>query len=399
MKIKCSCGRLLEWDERVTNEMECSTCGLIHEVQTDAPATPLSARQEKETSVAQASGSWALLPVILGSSAAVLLIAITFLWALSSPGNSSLTPPAPGKDDSLAQVEPKKPGLKLAGTRPAPVANIIPPTTQRPAATRTAASRRDWYSENIGLIVAVVHSTLATKDGKLIDIEEAQPLGTCFAISGNGLLLTNRHVSQVFSTKPQQRKKLLPVGTLTFKNITPIACFGKDASFHHECKILHESTKFDLAILKIDRSFPNPIQIATQRVNRGDTVELIGYPGVINNLLTELEKTKLEDRILEQILRGNRVRYLDQIPESAYEPTLTRGEVSAIREIEGLETIQANVTSAGGNSGGPLLNTSRQAVGILTFGLKSAHTSGGQYSFAPSLLSMMDEIKPYLNTR
>ena len=78
-------------------------------------------------------------------------------------------------------------------------------------------------------------------------------------------------------------------------------------------------------------------------------------------------------------VQSNRIRYIDQIAGSAYEPTLTRGDVSAVRNVGGVVVIHANVTAAGGNSGGPLLNSSREAIGILTFGPEGMEVSGGQF--------------------
>ncbi|KKM86942.1 hypothetical protein LCGC14_1273890, partial [marine sediment metagenome] len=242
---------------------------------------------------------------------------------------------------------------------------------------------------------------MALKSGKVLDWEEAFPVGTCFAVSRDGLLLTNRHVAEARKLlTPAQKSATFRGGTLRFQDVKIMACFGRGATEHHECQIAHESQTYDLAVLKVDRTFDEPIELAKGGIARGEGVELVGYPGIVTAALGSQEAGRIGDDIIKRLHVTGDIKYIDQIARSAYEPTLVKGTISALRSIEGMATIQASVTSSGGNSGGPLLNESRQAVGILTWGPSvTKHSSGSQYSFALDLRQMAAELEPYLRGR
>ena len=105
----------------------------------------------------------------------------------------------------------------------------------------------------------------------------------------------------------------------------------------------------DVAIIKIEgQNYPTiPIGDDTKS-NVGDKLYIIGYPGVAmpgegkNPLLGE---------------------------QSLTEPTFTNGVLSAKKEsVAGYQVIQTDASSYHGNSGGPVLNSDGQVIGILTFG-------------------------------
>ena len=62
--------------------------------------------------------------------------------------------------------------------------------------------------------------------------------------------------------------------------------------------------------------------------------------------------------------------------------TVTRGIVSAVREVGGLTLLQTDAAINPGNSGGPLLDRSGQVVGITTMGVKSAEAQGLGFAVA-----------------
>jgi S1-C subfamily serine protease len=62
--------------------------------------------------------------------------------------------------------------------------------------------------------------------------------------------------------------------------------------------------------------------------------------------------------------------------------TVTRGIVSAIREVGGLTLVQTDAAINPGNSGGPLLDRSGQVIGITTMNVKSSDAQGLGFAVA-----------------
>jgi hypothetical protein len=62
--------------------------------------------------------------------------------------------------------------------------------------------------------------------------------------------------------------------------------------------------------------------------------------------------------------------------------TVTRGIVSAVREVGGLTLVQTDAAINPGNSGGPLLDRTGKVVGITTMGLRSSVAQGLSFAIA-----------------
>jgi S1-C subfamily serine protease len=62
--------------------------------------------------------------------------------------------------------------------------------------------------------------------------------------------------------------------------------------------------------------------------------------------------------------------------------TVTRGIVSAVRQVGGLTLVQTDAAINPGNSGGPLLDRSGQVIGITTMGVKSSEAQGLGFAVA-----------------
>ena len=102
----------------------------------------------------------------------------------------------------------------------------------------------------------------------------------------------------------------------------------------------------DIAVIKIEgQNYPTvPIGDDTQS-NVGDKVYVVGYPGVAEGGVNKLISTK-----------------------SVTEPTFTSGVVSAKKQAtQGYQVIQTDAAITHGNSGGPVLNSQGQVIGVATF--------------------------------
>lgn len=143
--------------------------------------------------------------------------------------------------------------------------------------------------------------------------------GTGFAISADGVVVTNRHVvegaEKVMLTHPDWREGI-------------------------PAEIVKVSKNRDLAILKAKCTFPRPLTLAMAIPDNGTRVYALGYP------FSESERQ-------------------DVIPE----PTITGGMISNNnRLVDGNPCLQTDAAINHGNSGGPLLNDAGQVVGVNTFG-------------------------------
>ena len=378
-KQKCSCGRELPLHAAVKDGyVACPGCGLMHQIKACAyqkdgacgNSDSISVNKFRQPRNPRSGLGWVF---ILVAGCSVLLLLVTMSWAI------------------LGELTTRS----LDTTNPSIADNVNVAKNDTPADMTQTRSDGDWYSDNVGILIVVMKFAGSGKAaGKTLELLVGN--GSCFGVTKSGVLLTNKHV--IAESRKKLKSKHRVKGQIwSLQEISVIACFGKSKAQHYKCKILHESQKYDLAVLKIDRTFSNPVKIKNGPLQRGDDILLVGYPGVVQSALLSFESESGKNRVDKKLRNGDAISYFDQIASSAYEPTLTNGIVSAVRTMKGIQTLQVSATAAGGNSGGPLLcDKTREAVGILTYATSSGHTSGGQYSFAPEIGQMMGEIRPHL---
>ena len=143
--------------------------------------------------------------------------------------------------------------------------------------------------------------------------------GSGFVVDSNGYILTNAHV--VYGEH---------AATVIFENGLRIMA-----------DIIGLDVTADVALLKIP---PNPdlevLPLAT-RISEGEDVLALGYP----------------------------LDYQDSV-------TITKGIVSALRTIDGIDYVQTDAAINPGNSGGPLLNTTGEVVGMNSLAHRGNHGRG-----------------------
>lgn len=154
--------------------------------------------------------------------------------------------------------------------------------------------------------------------------------GSGFIVNSNGYLLTNNHVIDAASGIKQQLF-VVDGNSTAKKNL-------KNA------RLVWRSKKKDLAILKVDNLSNRPvIKFAKQAPSVGDHIFAIGYPGVTTN---------------------------HRLKEERVEAVVTDGTLSVVIQggVDGIEAkvLQHSVPVNPGNSGGPLVNSCGEVIGINT---------------------------------
>ena len=145
--------------------------------------------------------------------------------------------------------------------------------------------------------------------------------GTGYFITPNGFILTASHVISAASRVEVRTKS----GDL-------------------EAKVIHADPANDIAVLKVEGSFPAVPLENSKTVKLGDAVITIGFPNI-------------------------------QI--QGFSPKLTKGEISSLFGIrDDPRHFQVSAPIQPGNSGGPLLNASGNVIGTLVSRLSDSKTYG-----------------------
>lgn len=136
-----------------------------------------------------------------------------------------------------------------------------------------------------------------------------------------------------------------------------------------EASVVLDSPQKDLCIVKPSRRIPNVkvLPLQTNAINPGTAVYTLGYPGAADILTGQYETYET----------------IEDIMADKMSITITDGLVNAVREssLVGNQTgnvkiLQIDAVINQGNSGGPLLDTSGNIIGINTMGLSSDTISG-----------------------
>jgi len=159
--------------------------------------------------------------------------------------------------------------------------------------------------------------------------------------------------------------------------IRPSAKSGADNGLEKvDCTIEVQGEPYpgkDVAILKIDGldnlpTLPLAENVTENTVHQGDTLYVFGFPGAVVDP--------------------------HHAPQSLTAPTMTSGIVErVVPTTSGWDTIQIEAASGHGNSGGPVLNSSGQVVGILTLGAVD-HGTGQEIQGFNSVIPV-DLIREY----
>lgn len=184
------------------------------------------------------------------------------------------------------------------------------------------------YASSAEMLKVVVSS--------IVTIETESKFGSGVFISDNGYLLTNYHViegNNPIFVKIDKEKKI-------------------------PAEIIKCNKDFDLAILKVNSINTKGLSIYdSEKTSLGEDVYAIGTP--------------LDKKLVQSI---------------------SKGIISGYRELNGVDFIQTDVSINSGNSGGPLLNSKGEIIGINTLKAIGKNVSGIGFSIPSNVVLKMLNI-------
>lgn len=218
--------------------------------------------------------------------------------------------------------------------------------------------------------------------------EDVNSHGSGFFVSAEGHLITNKHVVENTWNLQHAKELLKRIKQRELVDIRPTVWvfLGRKK---YPAEILHISSEYDLAILKISRKERNHFRLSgLDRIQRETTVRAIGFPGIAETPLSSQEEI---EAYLKQATPTHRAE--DAFKPADFEFTTTKGTVSRMRREEmGRTWIQTDCVFSPGNSGGPLVADDGTVLGINTL----VHKKTAGYYWSLATYQLKDEIEAHV---
>lgn len=225
--------------------------------------------------------------------------------------------------------EPPSNGTSTVVTHPttestAPTPPVAPPEEIPPPPSA------DWADVIVKVRPSIVLILIILDYDKYYDVS-----GSGVIVDKNGYILTNKHVLD------------------GAREIDVYLCEGDEVIVSpakaYTANIFRKHPTADLAIIKISPSqegLREAILGNSAAVRQGDKVAALGYP--------------------------HSVLFYDKDSGSVGSPSFTEGSVSALRKLDDVSYIQTNAQVNPGSSGGALINTAGEVIGVTTWKVKEA---------------------------
>lgn len=194
-------------------------------------------------------------------------------------------------------------------------------------------------------------------EGKIMELAFT---GTAFAVTDDGLLLTNKHVIEFSSQDPRS-------GMIQGRNYNPVivqllAYFpGRSNPVYVE--VAHTDEQMDMVLLRPISELKDivPLELEQTTPKPGEEALLLGYPLGISALLA-----RASPGILESITMGGAADFWTvalKLSKAGYiKPLATRGIVGQVSE----DFVVYDAETTFGGSGGPVLNLNGNVIAINT---------------------------------
>jgi S1-C subfamily serine protease len=319
-----------ECARRVPPTVPTCRCGHVFEPEPDAPVTTDTATVFTATPERQSPPMF-VVAAVLGAA----LLAMLF-WINRDEPSATAQPAAQTATPAASRPAPPAaaPAVERAAAQPARAAVAPEPETALDPAARVAASlaaSRAAAAAEHAAVVPSATSTLSLEDvisrsmPAVVRVEAGGGFGTGFFVAPD-TILTNVHVVSGNTTVTIRRPA------------------GATLSAHVEVT----APELDIAVMRVSNPDPNQATLTMgsgMHARAGQEVITLGTPLGLQN-------------------------------------TVTRGIVSAVREVGGLTLVQTDAAINPGNSGGPLLDRAGEVIGITSMGMRSAVAQGLSFAIA-----------------
>lgn len=246
-------------------------------------------------------------------------------------------------------------------------------------------------AQAVGLVV--VPNRVFFPNGSIIEVPRS--MGTCFAVSPDGYLLTAGYVVDG-ATSEKTPQKMEDVDVEVDK---PILVYFRKVRF--EAKVVYTSKQFNLTILKVDRQKQYPFFA----LSSNDTVKprlhvtTLGYSGISMGEGGEqgwYDTTRLEKAVKEAQSKKVTVYAESVLDENRFALTTRSGPVGRVAKNEdGVMVIYHEAKIFQGSGGGPLVEPNGTSFGINTHSLERhgeiTYASSATGQFRPELEEFLPE--------
>jgi S1-C subfamily serine protease len=253
--------------------------------------------------------------------------------------------------------------------------------------------RRQALKSSVGMVICGLH--VVRRDGSKVELAESG--GTCFAVTSDGYLLTNRHVVIETDNKTRSRD-LTDLEERAHAEIKPMVWVFFSRSEKYQAKIVHISENYDLAVLRIERKSPYHFALSKKKIDQyvpDMAVTACGFPGM--------------QREISRVATGKEIREASgpvegQFPEEAFHSNEETGKITTepfeFKHSELVRDpfcIQHTADIFHGNSGGPLLLADGTVIGINTYGFTAKKEGDSKkVNLSITLPQIEEEINKYV---
>ena len=195
------------------------------------------------------------------------------------------------------------------------------------------------------------------EDGDIVKINFS---GTAFIVSDQGLLITNKHISEPWSMKGQEDAPNIEgmnPEILEFRALLP------EIETVFNAALLRTDPEVDLAILKIDLdgAVMEPLKFGSVLPSIGEEVLVMGYPLGISGMLARAGPDFLKD--LDDGKELSAFDVVDRlVKHRLIKPLASRGIVSQLSD----QFIAYDAETTIGGSGGPVFNLNGEVIAVNT---------------------------------